>query len=570
MKLRRWIFGAVALILMVTMVLPAVGYRHRNDEANYYYTAAVDASLFARQLPLPKLKAFLKEMKAAGCAAAVVREEKGSFSKTLLEAAAEAGLEIAPEPDLYEPSSAALERLMEEYPVRYIKLNMDPWQRSPTSLKKCKVLCEMIRKEKLTLVLTETLAQLSNNHPAGFEDYLKAADGRILRSYANGNLTYSENGEYPFSYYHTLCAVLDRNIRFPLAVPLEDEAFSAEENASRMVKSTSLLCQKLKEEGFSANPAPDLKTYPPKRRLPSAAVAAIGLLMLGAVIDLSAKGEKKWLLPAALAASGLAFGASLLLPDSLLLLYPTAFAAIAGCFCPAVVFEFISWQKGRGSLALRILFGCLLAFGLLLFCGLCQGAMMNGWDYWLNEAAFRGVKFSLVIPILFALIWQTRADWSLLRPAALRGAVRSLFGKVRWYHGLILLLGLSLAGLYIIRSGNVSSISFLETRLRDGLTELLLARPRTKEFLFGWPCLILLIYEQGRKGGSKLFCWILSAVAAVLFASGINTFCHAFTPILTMVLRLIYGLIGGLLVGALFLGSYMGILRLYRLLTKKV
>ena len=50
------------------------------------------------------------------------------------------------------------------------------------------------------------------------------------------------------------------------------------------------------------------------------------------------------------------------------------------------------------------------------------------------------------------------------------------------------------AGIYLIRSGNVTEISATENLLRNSITNLMTERPRTKEFLIGWPALILFLY----------------------------------------------------------------------------
>lgn len=562
MKLRHWIWAAVALVLLATMILPAAVYRHRWEVKNDYYTAAVDASLYSNHYPMEELVPFFREMKAAGASAAVVREGANGYSEAVLSAATEAGLSIVPEPDVRNASFHELEKLVKDWEVEALKLHVNLWSEREEPPEKRAEICRLIREQDLILVLTETAEHLSNYHPEGFEEYLAAAEGRVMRCYQSISNTHPNQRDYPYLYYHYLGAVLDRNIRFLLATPLQDEDFSPGKNLELAVESMTLLCQKLEAEGYSASPDPDLSAYPPKRALPSAAVAAIWMLMVAVLLDLLLKGTKKWLLPASLIAAGGTFGLTFLLPEAVVLLYPSVNALLASCFCIGLVYEFLN-AFGERPLPWRVLLGCGLAFLLLLLSGLCQASMMNGRDYWLNEKAFSGVKPALILPILFGALWPLRTEWRRLRPRAIGQTLGGFLRGLRWYHGLGFLAAAGLLGLYLLRSGNVSSISFLETRLRDGLTELLLARPRTKEFLFGWPCLMLLIYEQSRKGGSKLFCWILSAVAAVLFASGINTFCHAFTPIATMALRLVYGMLGGLLIGMLFLGIYMGFLRLY-------
>ena len=94
--------------------------------------------------------------------------------------------------------------------------------------------------------------------------------------------------------------------------------------------------------------------------------------------------------------------------------------------------------------------------------------------------------------------------------------------------------------IYIIRSGNVKSISGAENFMRNTITEKMAARPRTKEFFVGWPCLILFVYYLKRTD-IKLVQWLTGIGASILFASVINSFCHVFTAAEIIYMRVING-----------------------------
>ena len=111
--------------------------------------------------------------------------------------------------------------------------------------------------------------------------------------------------------------------------------------------------------------------------------------------------------------------------------------------------------------------------------------------------------------------------------------------------------------LYLKRSGNVSTISFSETYIRNWLTEYFTARPRTKEILLAWPCFALYIYYV-KKNKAKLLQWIFAMGASMLFASTINTFCHVFTLTETMFLRIATGvLFGGVITIAVLIVNHI-------------
>ncbi len=565
MKIRHLVWSLLALILISTMILPSIFYRQDQEYGFRYYIASVNVSQFAEKLPPEKLSQFLKDYKTAGATVAVVEERNGAYDATHLQMAREAGLQIALEPNVYNDGTAGLDSLIGTYDVRFIKLNKDPESSAEGSPAKSEAVSALIREKKLTLVLTETIEQLGNYEPAGYEHYLAAAEGRILRCFRNGKLTYSDNGEYPYIYYQYLNSALDRNTRFLMAVPLMDESFSDEKNAERCLESMELFCQKMEKEGFRQGLGPDLSGYEPKRTLPTAAVAALVVLMLATMIDLLSAKDLRWLLPASIPVAAAALVLSLYLPEPLVLLYPTAFAAFSPCFCFTVVHRYLRKNCKRYTFMQLMLSVGLFAISLLALSGSCVAAMMNGWDYWINELTFRGVKLTLLLPIAYALFLLARDEWRWLKPSALGQTFRYIRRRLHWYHFAILVMIGLLGGLYLMRSGNVKTITFFEAQLRNGLTEALLARPRTKEYLIGWPCLILLVYEMYRKGSTRFFQWLFALGSSILFASTVNTFCHVFTPVETMYYRVVYGLVAGAVIGGILLLIY----HIFRKVTEK-
>ncbi len=108
----------------------------------------------------------------------------------------------------------------------------------------------------------------------------------------------------------------------------------------------------------------------------------------------------------------------------------------------------------------------------------------------------------------------------------------------------------------IVRSGNDSDISPspLELSLRHALTHVLSVRPRFKEFLVGFPCMMIvpaLLPLHRRAVG-----WLLALGIGVGVGDVIDTFSHLHTPIEVSLLRIVNGLIVGALVGALVIWIY--------------
>ena len=106
--------------------------------------------------------------------------------------------------------------------------------------------------------------------------------------------------------------------------------------------------------------------------------------------------------------------------------------------------------------------------------------------------------------------------------------------------------------MFLLRSGNVYNLSRFELRARNFASETLRQRPRTKEFLIGWPALAAYAFFINKRLPRSLT-WVVSVASCVLFASVINSFCHVFTNTLTIYGRTTDGFLAGVIVSALAL-----------------
>lgn len=166
---------------------------------------------------------------------------------------------------------------------------------------------------------------------------------------------------------------------------------------------------------------------------------------------------------------------------------------------------------------------------------------------------FSGVKAILLLPPVLVLA-------AYLCSPNLRTRVyswREIVGEpVRVYQLLLAVVLVAAGGLYLARSGNQSDIapSALELALRSKLTVLLSVRPRFKEFLLGFPALVMLPSLSPlhrRRAG-----WLFALIASIGLADSIDTFSHLHTPLLVSLLRLVNGLVIGIVIGAVGIALY--------------
>ncbi|HEX3369461.1 MAG TPA: DUF5693 family protein, partial [Candidatus Cybelea sp.] len=166
---------------------------------------------------------------------------------------------------------------------------------------------------------------------------------------------------------------------------------------------------------------------------------------------------------------------------------------------------------------------------------------------------FRGVRLVLALPPLIALVlylFDRRFGSGIERP-------RDVFLSPVLAYQLLGGIAIVAAGaLMLVRSGNDSDISPspIELALRHFLTATLSVRPRFKEFLIGFPALMLLpaLLPSHRRAVG----WLLSLCIGVGIGDVIDTFSHLHTPLEVSLLRVVNGLVVGAIVGALLIWIY--------------
>ncbi len=169
---------------------------------------------------------------------------------------------------------------------------------------------------------------------------------------------------------------------------------------------------------------------------------------------------------------------------------------------------------------------------------------------------FAGVKAVIVVPPLlaFALYVYTRRFGN--EPPTPRA---SALEPVRVYQLLALAIIGVLAIVYVSRSGNQSDVtpSAFELAFRSNLTAVLGVRPRLKEFLIGFPMMMLLPalrLEHKRATG-----WLFALGIAIGTSDVVDTFSHLHTPLVVSLLRIVNGAAIGIVVGALAIALYRAI-----------
>jgi hypothetical protein len=169
---------------------------------------------------------------------------------------------------------------------------------------------------------------------------------------------------------------------------------------------------------------------------------------------------------------------------------------------------------------------------------------------------FAGVKAVIVVPPILAFLLYVYTRRFGNEPPSIKG---SAFEPVRVYQLAALGVLAAIAFIYISRSGNQSDISpsSFEIALRSNLTAVLGVRPRLKEFLIGFPLMMLL--PALRLEHKRLVGWLFAIGVAVGTSDVVDTFSHLHTPLVASLTRIFNGVVIGVVIGALAIAVYRAI-----------
>jgi len=190
-------------------------------------------------------------------------------------------------------------------------------------------------------------------------------------------------------------------------------------------------------------------------------------------------------------------------------------------------------------------------------------------NFMLEMDIFRGVKIAQLLPLaFFVLAYLAYFGFGAKKRVPGRLELHDLKNimevKIQIW---MIIMGSLMAGIgayYIIRTGHDTAIepSTLEMLFRNELEDVLLARPRNKEFLFAFPAVMLMIYSCFR--GFKIWRVIFGLCSVIGMTSIVNTFMHIRTPLYLGIARTAYSLCFGVIIGMIGIVVFELIYQLYK------
>jgi hypothetical protein len=351
-----------------------------------------------------------------------------------------------------------------------------------------------------------------------------------------------------------LLGVRERNVRVVYLRPFlhEQDGMSIEKTNVALV---SDIAKGLRARGFKlgrATPVPGFKFNPIVIFLAALAVPALIMLLFDAFgMRRSQVAYAVFGATILLLAGGYLAHHDLLARKLLALVGAIAFATMA---VSVVAREFFSappktfWGSVVAGLRTLGLAGAVALAGALVVVGLVSVPLL------MEEIdRFTGVRAVIALPPLIAFVLYVYTRRFGNEPPT---AIASALAPVRVYQLAILVFLAGAAYVYISRSGNQSDItpSTFELALRSNLTSVLGVRPRTKEFLVGFPLMMLLPTLQLEH--KRIAGWLFAIGIAIGTSDIVDTFSHLHTPLLVSLLRVVNGAVLGVIFGIIAIAIY--------------
>jgi len=202
-----------------------------------------------------------------------------------------------------------------------------------------------------------------------------------------------------------------------------------------------------------------------------------------------------------------------------------------------------------------------VTFIISLAGGYYIGGFLSSSAYLLEMEYFRGVKLSLAAPVAAAAIFyilkfgygrKSEDEVAVEKSGTVywKDLLRLLDAGIKMKHVAVLGAAAVVAYVYIARSGHETDLqpSTLEMIFRNTLEQMLLARPRTKEFLMAFPAVMMVTAMAANKRKALILPLVL--IASLGYSSIVNTFSHLRSPLYLSTVRELYALGFGIVIGA--------------------
>ena len=307
-----------------------------------------------------------------------------------------------------------IDRIVKQFDVKYLNLKEDtsPVLGIEENKANYEGLANIINSNNMTLVVTENTNQLSNQRFLGYNEVYNSVlqyggSGKVIRAYETYDDSQADASFYGHRVTQLFNSTMDRNLRFIIITQINVAKPSMEQLAEYTLRATTEYKNKIVSEGFTINGETNPLWYNANKTLNYACCAVIMVMAVLLMVKLIGGKEYNLLSYIAFAIALVGFGATYFIPVSLvslLTLYPSIYCVIQSCFAMTLVLRFLKTFKEKLGVVTLTLSSIAIMLGTLLISSIGMGSMLSGMDYYINNDIFRGIKLSLIVPIVFTTI----------------------------------------------------------------------------------------------------------------------------------------------------------------------
>ncbi|MCR4435677.1 MAG: DUF5693 family protein [Clostridiales bacterium] len=556
------------LSLAISLLLVATGPKIRliNEYLNRSVIPVADYGEFAAAVGTSgaDMENVLEQLKSSGVLTMAVREAApgAGFDEKVLRKLKSMGFGILLRPGgtpcADADGFAGYDRLIDEFKIRYLIFDGPDAPGENGNLSR---MADLIKKHHMILGIIESPSQVGYVPQKGLDKLILSTDYAINRAYIipDWDLLSLDKEDMFFRWAR---AVVDRGIRFIYIRPLKNKQQTDFKNMSDTLEASKAFTGFISGKGYEIN-APLTKLSSASPGVSGSLFLLLSLwaalfLYLTYLLDL----KKEWVIKPAAACILLSILLTLLDGKAPMVL-PKFLGLFAALLYPSLssllVLKYLKGGREHGLFKkVTLSLGIMLGVDLLGAYTVC--AAFSHLRFLMGLESFDGVVTALLLPLaLFTINYyfifkgcrNIKNIWhGFLTTAKTPGTI------------FLLVLGAAVLYLYIGRSGNNYGVpvSLPEQVIRKALEKTLVARPRFKEFLIGYPCLFAFIYLYHRKGEKSILLlpgmgWVIGSISIL------NSFCHVFTPVSVSLHRTLNGLALGVASGGLLLVALSLILR---------
>ncbi|QSX06126.1 hypothetical protein JYG23_01275 [Sedimentibacter sp. zth1] len=436
---------------------------------------------------------------------------------------------------------------------------------------------EFVKENNISSVLVETGTQRENLKQKGLNELVEDTNYETVRAFTMWDWirqkyqVYGYNGaeEIENSLYR---AVTERNIRFILFKPFFEGSNKYLTDVDEYERTFNSLSDRLDAHDMSfgkANPITDFHVGNLRLGILCVGVALASVFLFNSVFKIkNLFGKILYLL--ALCSFFAPFVSRNLSSTLFALLAAIAFSGLAIYYFMSMIKKIKTSNKNLGTLQVILKSTIILVVTSLLslFGAIFIVSILADVKYMLELDIFRGVKAAQLMPILiFLLILIIQFINNNSKNNNLRKTLspikKLLDANIKVYYIILAGILMVIGYVYIARTGHETNVqpSELELIIRNFLENVLIARPRTKEFLIAFPALFAAVFAANKK---IPFLTEVSMLLAVIGTSSIiNTFCHIRTPLYLSIDRTFISIGFGIIIGCIAIIILNGIYKIY-------